>query len=1322
MKKTLLRVCLLALFTLSPAMTIVADKYVVYPIPHSLTMNSGTLTLGKQVNVLYESTIDNTTKSRLTSILETNGISINTAATNDALPTLRLGTIGSSEDVETFALSTDGLTKSKIMVNNKFDRHALKISDNGITIIGENTNAVFFALATLEQILEQAQENTLEYVTIYDRADQQNRGLVEGYYGYPYSVDVKKDLMRYMMRYKMNTYMFGAKSDPYHSQMWKDAYPTTITPQQEKNGWLTQDMLRELAQVSEETKVNFIWAIHPGNEFLGSSTVITDIMSKFEKMHALGIRHFGVFVDDVSIPSSDADMKKNADRLTELQKEIEKKWNTANAAPQDTVRPLHFVPQIYCNSFASSVDQRQRFMAALSKVPSYITVYSTGQGVWSVPNNSHTQTVVDEFGRAMSWWWNYPCNDNADGQLYPMDMYSNFVDMPAVGNGERLPSSLSNCQGLIANPMQQGQLAKTALFSIADYAWNNAKFDNIQSWESSFKTIIKNELVRQSYHDITYYLRWNEPESLNTLINEYKSSLDASSLLSTIQKIKSDCKIVMTLKDSDIASDHMLYTDINPWLQTLHTYCIVVEKMISILSSSTDKTETWPMVKEVCDSLSALEKSTLYTAYALEGMGNGISVSSRQAQLSRRYLYPFISWLKERTVDTYFDDSKDITSPTLITNSPLLKGKITISGNTVSLTMPECDFDANDYIGISLPQPVMLNSIVISEDLVPYAQYSTDGKEWKTWTSTTSLSDQYISYFILLNKTGKGIHKLSITEKDFILSLASQVIPVSATMPEGSIYENHGANLLIDGDHNTWACLNRVQQTADSYIVDLGEIVTLHDIRIWFGITNGDHPTKARIQYSSSGKTWSTLKMKDGTSSWSIDSEQNVRYNDDVVYCDFDGASKSARYIRVYISTPNTSKWCRINEIEINSQYGENSTLATCKDGNNSTVTSINDANALTRLPSDAASPLTYSFNRHLALENISFYATESQCQPSVSVTTDGTTWHNIGTLTNSYQTFNMQQYPFAKAMRLEWNSAESPSIYEIIPSYNNTTSSLPTEKSELEVAFAQLKSLSYAALDSCGRGNKLITRNSQFSSPYTEPNEGSLNNLLDGKQNTFWHSAWSTGSVNDGIHYIEIELPDNTQGDVELHYGRRSDTDGHHLIKATILGIVSGSGTSAVTETVAQLDLPYSNPNETLIRQFHLSQAYSSIRLREERTSGDMQGVSAGFFHLGELQMYPIQKYYITKQALAEAQTLMQAAEVLPSEATTSDFSTLQKAYDDFMYKVFGIVPSGIDETIENGSNTSNSNSYYDLSGRKVSNPKQSGIYILNNKKILVK
>ena len=56
--------------------------------------------------------------------------------------------------------------------------------------------------SSLEQMLEKGTSNIPE-VTLYDYADQQSRGLVEGYYGYPYSVAVKKDLMRFMMRMKM---------------------------------------------------------------------------------------------------------------------------------------------------------------------------------------------------------------------------------------------------------------------------------------------------------------------------------------------------------------------------------------------------------------------------------------------------------------------------------------------------------------------------------------------------------------------------------------------------------------------------------------------------------------------------------------------------------------------------------------------------------------------------------------------------------------------------------------------------------------------------------------------------------------------------------------------------------------------------------------------------------------------------------------------------------------------------------------------------------------------------------------------------------------
>jgi hypothetical protein len=184
------------------------------------------------------------------------------------------------------------------------------------------------------------------------------------------------------------------------------------------------------------------------------------------------------------------------------------------------------------------------------------------------------------------------------------------------------------------------------------------------------------------------------------------------------------------------------------------------------------------------------------------------------------------------------------------------------------------------------------------------------------------------------------------------------------------------------------------------------------------------------------------------------------------------------------------------------------------------------------------------------------------------------------------------------------------------------------------------------------------------------------------------------------------------------MHYGRRSDTDGHHLIKANILGVVSGSGTSAQTELVCQLDMPYKSQTETIKRTFTLDKAYPSIRLQEVQTSGSMNGGSAGFFHIGEMQLYSTKRYYIIKNAQAEADALMAAMQPLASEATEEDMQALQKAYDVFMYKVFGVIADGIDEV--KGENGKVKTSSYDLSGRRVDKVSHKGIYVVDGKKIV--
>lgn len=109
-------------------------------------------------------------------------------------------------------------------------------------------------------------------------------------------------------------------------------------------------------------------------------------------------------------------MQLTADRVGAIQKAIEAKWNTAGANPADTVKAIRFTPQIYCRGFAGSEDQFNRFFKALSTMPSNVTVYYTGGGVWSVPNNNDLNVVQNQFGRQAIWWWNYPCNDNGSGR------------------------------------------------------------------------------------------------------------------------------------------------------------------------------------------------------------------------------------------------------------------------------------------------------------------------------------------------------------------------------------------------------------------------------------------------------------------------------------------------------------------------------------------------------------------------------------------------------------------------------------------------------------------------------------------------------------------------------------------------------------------------------------------------------------------------------------------------------------------------------------------------------------------------------------------
>lgn len=1038
-------------------------QYTIYPIPHQQTAGTGTVSFTSSVNVVCEEGIDTYTKQRIEQVFSDHGITTQFSSEASATESnVFVGVKGGTGLANTKAAEL-GLSTTVLSQDGKFDRHILSLSDAGsgraqLVVLGENADAAFYAFASLEQIFD-AGTSGLQAVTINDYADLKERGIIEGFYGLPYSLDVRKDLMRYMMRYKMNTYVYGPKCDDYHSNHWKDPYPTSITAQQEAWGYMTQDKMKQLCDVAHQTKVNFVWAIHPGNALMNSSTVVTDVMKKFESMYGLGVRQFAVFCDDVSVPSDDAGMKTTADRITALQQAIEKKWNVVGANPLDTVKALRFTPQIYCRGFAGSEDQFNRFFQALSTMPANVTVYYTGGGVWSIPNDGDLNTVQNQFGRQVIWWWNYPCNDNGTGpsEIYPLDMKSNFVDMPNVGGGS-LPSEITaSKQGIICNPMAQGEVSKTAVFSAGDFGWNNKAFDNMNSWEASIKSLFPgNEQATAAYRFLAPYLSKNDPASLNTLISNYKTQKNPADLISLMDNIVKQCDVLSSMETSTKDNERLMWNDIKPWVRRLHDMAQLTKDYLQT-NAKEDISTRWTEYMAESKQSGTLATNDDYMVERLSGFGgSSISTEPRLTHASYRYLTPFASeYLKKNSANDLFAKETN-TKATLFTNVEGARATIS-SGTTFSLNMPKTlSIPSGGYIGLELPAPTRLADVTVDNTLLSNAAFhvllSNDGKAWNRFTGNDEEVPEYVHYLAVKNVSDAN-QSLRIRTTTIKLTAAKAAEIEEATAPTESYWSGHSANLMADGNYNTYVCINRNQAVNDAYTVKLKEAQNIQSVRICMGTTNGDYASKANVQISANGTSWTNLRVA-GTKStaYGIDLPQNTvvgtetQFGTDIIATDFIPADASGRpttakaqYVRLLVTGIDGAKWLRLHEIEVNG--ASINTESATQDANGIAIGTANDGDGTTstdsyKLATTAGGSLFYNLLNHQYVDGLTLFCDpETVGNVKFLATLDGAEWSEVEhTIDGGIINVALgADFKAAKAVKIQWTGKTTPAIYEIV-------------------------------------------------------------------------------------------------------------------------------------------------------------------------------------------------------------------------------------------------------------------------------------------------
>ena len=617
-------------------------NYLIYPTPQKVTDSDQTVSLSDTVNVIKEDGIDTVTKNRIDEVLTEHGLTVEySAAPVQGKTNLYIGVNGSGGAADSY----EGIPKEVFAEGaNKYDMHVVQIKENGdLVILGKDTDAAYYGLATLEQVLDQAENNKLKVSTFEDYASQKYRGAVEGYYGYPWTVDGTLSWMDYAKRYKMNVFLYGPKSDPYHLGKWKQDYPIELTEEEKAHGVLTQDDIRTITSKAAECNVDFVWVAHPamqnGINFSSNATIdqgVQDLMVKFDHMYDLGVREFGVFLDD--IPYGSANGTKHAYLIDQVQKKLYETYNIEGAAIEDQVKPLFFTPTYYTTSGASS------YLSAFKNIHEDVVVCFTGNDVFSDINNYDAALYESWLGRSPCLWWNYPVNDNDDNVLYTCPIDSFYSQ----------DSNLSNFVGIVSNPMNFEEASKVAFFAIADYAWNPTAFDAQRNWNHCFASIIPDDPDMAAALKVVYsnLNKKIEPADLRKLYNQFKVEVEtgeteaAVALRNRMDEIIAAIQKIETLKDSENPAYRLLVSEAQASMNKLYDMAIVIKGVMNAALSDDPLTiyQGYYSAKAAFDRLNIVENPR-YEMVSLEGAGEEITVNKLSAVPSDTYMRPFVEYV-----------------------------------------------------------------------------------------------------------------------------------------------------------------------------------------------------------------------------------------------------------------------------------------------------------------------------------------------------------------------------------------------------------------------------------------------------------------------------------------------------------------------------------------------------------------------------------------------------------------------------------------------------------------------------------------------------
>ena len=642
-----------------------------------------------------------------------------------------------------------------------------------LLIAGTNSNGLFYGIH--DALKRQKAGEDFSKVDVEESPEMPIRGVIEGFYGQPWSHEARKDLFEFMGKHRMNTYIYTPKDDKYLRSNWRDLYEE-------------EDLARikDLIETANANHVSFVYALSPGNDITYSSEEdYQATIKKFEQLRKLGVTQFYIALDDITLKVRPEDKEKFpmrddnewstlADAQSYYLNRIQNEYIKAHG-----LEDLWMVPTNYQGSDPDPFKQAQG-----EKLDPNIRVQWTGEAVFSqdVTYDSVKQAAETYHTDHLFIWDNFPVNDGNRDRL--------FLQLLVRRDGNLAELT----DGFTTNPMIQPYASWIAIKGYADYTWHPSTYDAAATQAEILKELAgddeKVHQALQAFVDLNQSWENHLPEEkdvraplLNELLAAFNEELKKDPTSAAYQKAKAallaHLKLISqapeTLKGM---AEQGFYTDALPWIQAAAAWADASINGMELYELIEKETLTAEKRNQLSHDLLAAYELSQEPGVDRQGsyqLGRPLTIIPKVGDGAfEKFLTPLLTDLIEQTHIIENEKDEAISGKASTNLGTYINNKIDYiaDGDKKTHFWSSGVVKKDDYVQVLFDEAQSIEKIVLLQgssdsnwgDSLKHAaiEYTTDGETWQKLTEIQQ--NPVFSYILDQPVKAKGIRLRSLED------------------------------------------------------------------------------------------------------------------------------------------------------------------------------------------------------------------------------------------------------------------------------------------------------------------------------------------------------------------------------------------------------------------------------------------------------------------------------------------------------------------------------------------------------------------------------